>query len=171
MVAHVLNYLAPDHDRTFEASHLCAHLCRDDGLRLQKASLSSHHSTALLLILCEAQRDCAAAPWWRSASELSFKPLQCISSILFGIELYEGKATTRKVAAGEELLINYGPSYFEGARYQQRSQELRRELREAKAALAASREGGRRRKELEARLDNVRWDMEALDDGSDADSD
>merc|ERR1711924_209775 len=41
--------------------------------------------------------------------------------------------TTRRVAAGEELLINYGPEYFEGARYHQRAKELRKEMRQTKA--------------------------------------
>mmetsp|Transcript_183888 Transcript_183888/g.583273 ORF Transcript_183888/g.583273 Transcript_183888/m.583273 type:complete len:95 (+) Transcript_183888:434-718(+) len=80
--------------------------------------------------------------------------------------------TKRRIKAGEELMIDYGPQYWPGLRYQTRTHELNREVQQLKTALNAVPKGDRRKREdLEARLARCRWDAEALEEGSDAESD
>mmetsp|Transcript_119054 Transcript_119054/g.333531 ORF Transcript_119054/g.333531 Transcript_119054/m.333531 type:complete len:227 (+) Transcript_119054:92-772(+) len=80
--------------------------------------------------------------------------------------------TKRRVAAGEEFLIDYGPQYWEGLKYQTRTKELRDEVKLLKAKLARIPAGSKRqRADLEEQIARCRWDREMLDEGSDADSD
>mmetsp|Transcript_75190 Transcript_75190/g.220422 ORF Transcript_75190/g.220422 Transcript_75190/m.220422 type:complete len:220 (+) Transcript_75190:94-753(+) len=79
--------------------------------------------------------------------------------------------TTRQVAAGEELLLDYGPDYWRGMRYQTRERELGREMRQLKAALAAAPEGSRRRRDLEEQVERVQFSKDQLEDFEDSEAD
>jgi len=81
--------------------------------------------------------------------------------------------TKRRIKAGEELLIDYGPQYWSGLRHQIRTEEIGKEVRSLKRALAALPKSAskRQRDDLEEQLQRCQWDMEQLEEGSDADSD
>merc|ERR1711862_12885 len=80
--------------------------------------------------------------------------------------------TTKRVNVGDELLIDYGPQYFEGLRYQTRLGEYRREILRVKSALRSlPRSAKSKRESLEASLEILTWKIDDLDAGSDAESD
>mmetsp|Transcript_59842 Transcript_59842/g.165526 ORF Transcript_59842/g.165526 Transcript_59842/m.165526 type:complete len:213 (-) Transcript_59842:163-801(-) len=78
--------------------------------------------------------------------------------------------TIRKVAAGEELLLDYGPNYWTGMRYQTRAKELRRELRKLRVALVAAPARGRQRRDLEEQIARTEFSKEQLEDFDDSDA-
>mmetsp|Transcript_5316 Transcript_5316/g.15051 ORF Transcript_5316/g.15051 Transcript_5316/m.15051 type:complete len:237 (-) Transcript_5316:87-797(-) len=82
--------------------------------------------------------------------------------------------TSRRVAAGEELVIDYGPEYWKSQRFQHRRSELVRELRKLRGLRASlgggpSGPGGKRRADLEARIASAAWDLGELEVDSDSD--
>eukprot|EP00416_Gambierdiscus_australes_P021471 CAMPEP_0171072858 /NCGR_PEP_ID=MMETSP0766_2-20121228/11140_1 /TAXON_ID=439317 /ORGANISM="Gambierdiscus australes, Strain CAWD 149" /LENGTH=211 /DNA_ID=CAMNT_0011529493 /DNA_START=36 /DNA_END=671 /DNA_ORIENTATION=- len=79
--------------------------------------------------------------------------------------------TTRQVHAGEELLLDYGPEYWFGVRFQLRTRELNKELRILRKALAAAPERSPKRKDLEEQIARVHYSKDQLEDMDDSDAD
>jgi len=78
-------------------------------------------------------------------------------------------AAKRPIKSGEELIIDYGPTYWEGMRYQTRMKELRQDATRIKAQLRVCQDP-MQCAELEEELARQRWDKEKLEDGSSSSS-
>eukprot|EP00930_Biecheleria_cincta_P070492 TRINITY_DN5812_c0_g1_i1.p1 TRINITY_DN5812_c0_g1~~TRINITY_DN5812_c0_g1_i1.p1 ORF type:complete len:197 (-),score=32.82 TRINITY_DN5812_c0_g1_i1:493-1083(-) len=74
--------------------------------------------------------------------------------------------TKRRIAAGEELLLDYGDGYWTGLRRATRRKELLSEIR--KLSSACKNKSGKRAAVLEEQLARARYDMAKLNDGTDS---
>jgi hypothetical protein len=78
--------------------------------------------------------------------------------------------TTRRVAAAEELLLDYGPAYWPGLRRQTRCKELGKEASVLRAALRGVPPGSRTAANITTQLQRLRMDLQDVKEGSDSES-